>query len=176
MGDPERPEVAGPELEEVNVAAAFSRVHSRLGWWNAGCGGDLPGAGPLRQVLPLPSETLRRPGLAPSPQPGFVLCSAQEAVPREGRGGSRASAPRRCTHAGQGHRSEARAAARRAPSATLPASVPFLETWPGKPRQGTRAGGCRGGGRAGRGAVTVTWRAPVDGAQVDGVAVSGRKC
>lgn len=27
MGDPERPEVAGPELEEVNVAAAFSQGH-----------------------------------------------------------------------------------------------------------------------------------------------------
>lgn len=47
MGDPERPEVAGPEPEEVKAAAAFPQVRGLPGHWDAGGGGDLPGAGPL---------------------------------------------------------------------------------------------------------------------------------
>lgn len=54
MGDPERPEVAGPELEEVNAAAAaaFPQVPGPRGRREAGGGGDGQGAGPLQDTAP----------------------------------------------------------------------------------------------------------------------------
>lgn len=88
MGDPERPEVAGPELEEVNIAAAFPRVHGHPGQWHTqGAAGTGQGQDRCGEFYPLPSETLRRPGPEPSPQPAFALSSAQEAVPPSPPGG-----------------------------------------------------------------------------------------
>lgn len=56
------------------------------------------------KFYPLPSESLRRPGPEPSPQPAFVLSSAQEAVP-PGRSGVGAGLllPRAAPRPGQGN-------------------------------------------------------------------------
>lgn len=87
MGDSERPEVARPEQNEVNIAAAFSPIpQSRPAYIIAGCVKDLCKVQDrCMKFYSLPSETLCTPGLGPSPQPGLVFASARgRAVPEVG--------------------------------------------------------------------------------------------
>lgn len=82
MGDPERPEEARPELDEVNVAAAFPLAPQLP--LPLGCSGACKVQDRCRDFYPLLSETPWRPSLEPSPQPGSVFSSAQGSVPGEG--------------------------------------------------------------------------------------------
>lgn len=84
MGDPERPEAARPELDEVNVADACPAPQSRLAFRLQIAAGTCKVQDSCRKFYPLRSAPQRRPGREPSPQPGFVVVSAREAVPGEG--------------------------------------------------------------------------------------------
>lgn len=84
MGDPERPEASRPELGEVNVAAVpCPAPQSRLAFRLQIAAGTCKVQDSCRKFYPLWSAIRCRPGREPSPQPGFVVVSAREAVPGE---------------------------------------------------------------------------------------------
>ena len=85
MGDPERPEAARPQPEEVNSAVASSPAPlSRLASGLRAAAGTCKVQDLCSRFYSLPPETRGRPGLALSPQPRFVFSSTQKAVPAEG--------------------------------------------------------------------------------------------
>lgn len=85
MGDPERPEAARPQPEEVNSAVASSPApRSRRASGLRAAGGTCEVQDLCSRFYSLPPETRGRPGLELSLQPGFVFSSALKAVPSEG--------------------------------------------------------------------------------------------
>ena len=85
MGDPERPEAARPEQEEVNIAAASSPApQSRLASRLRVAAGTCKAQERCGKFYSLPSETRCRPGFESSLRTGFIFSSSREAVPGEG--------------------------------------------------------------------------------------------